>query len=72
MRTWLALAAISMMTAISFPAPVFAQVTSSEIRGQIVSDEGVPVSDATVLITHVPSGTASRATTGPGGQFFQS
>lgn len=52
--------------------PAYAQSTSSILRGSIVSSDGSPVADASVEIVHLPSGTASRALTGQGGQFFQS
>src|SRR6056297_1353299 len=50
---------------------VLAQQTSANIRGQVVSTEGSPVSGAEVEITHLPSGTVARSTTGTSGQFFQ-
>jgi len=48
-----------------------AQQTSANIRGQVLSTEGAPVSGAEVQIIHLPSGTAARSTTGASGQFFQ-
>jgi len=49
-----------------------AQVTSSNIRGQVTDSDGDGIADATVEIVHLPSGTTSTAVTGPSGQFFQS
>ncbi|MEM1035303.1 MAG: TonB-dependent receptor [Pseudomonadota bacterium] len=50
-------------------APAEAQVTTSEIRGEVVNDAGAPVSGASVIITHTPSGTTSTATTSSNGIF---
>ncbi|MEE4330433.1 MAG: TonB-dependent receptor, partial [Wenzhouxiangella sp.] len=49
-----------------------AQVTSSNIRGQVTDADGDGIANATVEIIHIPSGTTSTAVTGPSGQFFQS
>ncbi|MEL6665557.1 MAG: TonB-dependent receptor [Pseudomonadota bacterium] len=61
-------AAASMMTA-AIVAPAEAQVTTSSIRGDVTSETGAAVSDATVTITHAPSGTVSTATTNSSGVF---
>ncbi|GAB5456326.1 MAG: TonB-dependent receptor [Henriciella sp.] len=61
-------AAASMMTA-AIIAPAEAQVTTSSIRGDVTSETGAAVSDATVTITHTPSGTVSTATTNSSGVF---
>lgn len=61
-------AAASIMTA-AIVAPAEAQVTTSSIRGEVMSDTGAAVSDATVTITHTPSGTVSTATTNSNGVF---
>ena len=50
-------------------APAEAQVTTSEIRGEVVNDAGAPVSGASGIITHTPSGTTSTATTSSNGIF---
>ena len=39
-----------------FPAAVYAQEVSSSIGGTVQSTTGDPVSGATVVITHTPSG----------------
>ena len=49
-----------------------AQVTSSNINGQITDASGSSVADATVTITHAPSGTTKTATTSANGVFFSS
>ena len=61
-------AAASMMTA-AIIAPAEAQVTTSSIRGDVTNEAGAAVSDATVTITHTPSGTVSTATTNSSGVF---
>lgn len=46
---------------------VYAQATTGAIRGQITSDSGAPVANATVTITHVPTGSVSTSVTGADG-----
>ena len=46
-------------------APVFAQSTSAGVGGLVTDSGGQPVGGAEVVITHVESGTVSRATTTP-------
>jgi hypothetical protein len=55
--------------ALMFPAAVYAQEVSSNISGTIQSTTGDPVSGATVVITHIPTGTRSTSTTNADGQF---
>ncbi|TKR31005.1 TonB-dependent receptor [Luteimonas gilva] len=50
-------------------APVFAQSTSSGIGGRVVGADGAPVAGAEVTITHVESGTVSRAVTDANGRY---
>jgi len=50
-------------------APAFAQSTSSGVGGQVTSSAGAPVAGAEVTITHVESGTVSRATTDASGRY---
>lgn len=47
---------------------VHAQETTSSIRG-VVTAAGAPVSNASVTVTHVPSGTSSTVTTNADGSF---
>ncbi|MDG1824681.1 MAG: carboxypeptidase regulatory-like domain-containing protein [Henriciella sp.] len=61
-------AAASIMTA-AIVAPAEAQVTTSSIRGEVTTEAGAPVSGATAVITHTPSGTVSTATTTDSGLF---
>ncbi len=55
--------------ALSVAGIASAQVTTSSIRGQVTNSEGAAVADATVVVTHVPSGTVSAAVTGPNGVY---
>jgi hypothetical protein len=50
-------------------APAFAQSTSSGISGQVMGANGQPVGGAEVTITHVESGTVSRAVTDSNGRY---
>ncbi|MEQ4575035.1 MAG: TonB-dependent receptor, partial [Gammaproteobacteria bacterium] len=50
-------------------APVFAQSTSAGVGGQVTTTSGQPVAGAEVTITHVESGTVSRATTDAAGRY---
>ncbi len=50
-------------------APVFAQSTSAGVSGTVLDASGQPVAGAEVTITHVESGTVSRATTDAGGNY---
>jgi hypothetical protein len=61
------------LTALSLAAGTgvaFAQSTSSGIRGTVLSDTGEPVANASVVVTHVPSGTTSTAETNETGSFY--
>ncbi len=50
-------------------APVFAQSTSAGVGGLVTDNGGQPVAGAEVVITHVESGTVSRATTDASGRY---
>lgn len=50
-------------------APVFAQSTSAGVGGTVTSSAGQPVVGAEVVITHIESGTVSRATTDANGRY---
>ena len=50
-------------------APVFAQATSAGVGGTVTRTDGQPVAGAEVVITHVESGTVSRATTDASGRY---
>ena len=51
---------------------VMAQDTAASLRGSVVSEDGSPIANASVVVLHVPSGTVSRATASATGAFFQS
>ncbi|MGE8219502.1 MAG: TonB-dependent receptor [Stenotrophomonas acidaminiphila] len=50
-------------------APAFAQSTSAGVGGLVTNNGGSPVAGAEVTITHVESGTVSRATTDASGRY---
>ena len=50
-------------------APAFAQSTSAGVGGLVTDNGGQPVAGAEVTITHVESGTVSRATTDASGRY---
>lgn len=50
-------------------APVFAQATSAGVGGVVTRTDGQPVAGAEIVITHVESGTVSRATTDASGRY---
>jgi hypothetical protein len=49
---------------------VYAQETTGTIRGTVTDNAGAAVPNATVTITHLPSGTRSTSTTGADGNFI--
>ena len=67
-RFFLAASAASLAAATVAVSPVHAQETTSSVRGTVTA-EGAAVPGASVTVTHVPSGTVSRATTGSDGSF---
>lgn len=48
----------------------FAQETTGGIRGVITDAAGAPMANATVVITHAPSGTSTTVVTGADGGYF--
>ena len=60
--------AVPFAATILAPAAAYAQETTSTIAGQVLS-KGAPVSGATVVVTHEPSGTSDRTVTDTQGQF---
>ncbi|ODU46152.1 MAG: Oar protein [Lysobacteraceae bacterium SCN 69-48] len=67
-RARLSKLSLGLMVALA-AAPVFAQSTSAGVGGQVVSAAGQPVAGAEITITHVESGTVSRATTDASGRY---
>ena len=73
LRAWSVVALLALvMSSAFFATSALAQITSSNIRGQVSDETGQGIADAVVQIVHIPSGTISTATTGETGQFFQS
>ncbi len=61
-------AATLALLAASAPA-VYAQQTTAALRGVVTSSSGAPVANATVIVTHLPSGTRDVTRTGPSGTY---
>ena len=57
------------LVAVLAAAPAFAQSTSAGVGGTVLGADGQPVAGAEVTITHVESGTTSRATTDANGNY---
>jgi len=68
LRSFLVMLTLSVLLA----GQAMAQITSSNLRGQVVSSDGTAIEGASVEILHVPSSTVARTTTSETGQFFQS
>ena len=56
------------LAALLSPVAVYAQETTSSIRGQVTAD-GAPIAGATVTVIHTPSGTRSVVISDAGGNF---
>jgi hypothetical protein len=67
-RHYLAASVAAISFAAAMAAPAYAQETTASVRGSVDSASG-PVAGATVTVTHVPSGTVLRTTTGADGGF---
>lgn len=67
-RVRLSKLSLGLMVALA-AAPVFAQSTSAGVGGQVMGADGQPVAGAQVTITHVESGTVSRAVTDSSGRY---
>ncbi len=48
-----------------------AQQVNSEIRGSVTNTDGDAISGASVVVTHLPSGSRRESSTGDSGGFFQ-
>ena len=68
LKFFLAASAASVSLACGLATPVYAQETSSSVRGTVTSDAG-PVAGATVTVVHEPSGTTLTTTTAADGTF---
>jgi hypothetical protein len=68
MRYFLAASAAAITMATVVATPAYAQETTSSVRGTVESN-GTPVADASVTVTHEPSGTVLRTATDSDGGF---
>ncbi|MBX9460819.1 MAG: TonB-dependent receptor [Brevundimonas sp.] len=62
-------ATTALATSMLAATAVYAQETTGGIRGQILDANDAPVAGATVVVTHVPTGTVSTTVTGPDGVY---
>lgn len=65
----LAASIVSLAATTTIATPAFAQETTSSVRGDVLDQSGAPIAGATVVVTHVPSGTTSTQTTDAAGGF---
>ncbi len=63
------LTAVSLLALLATAAPIYAQETTSAIQGSVLGTDGSPVAGASIVVTHVPSGTRAAATTDQNGNF---
>lgn len=64
-------ASIAVLLWLALVSVASAQTTSSTARGTITGADGTPLANASVVITHEPSGSVKTATTGANGYYFQ-
>lgn len=64
--------AAAVLASVAIVAPAHAQETTTQINGVVQTPEGQPIPDATVTITHVPSGTSRSTTANADGRFSAS
>lgn len=62
---WLIIALLIVLT----PACVLAQETSSAIGGTVIDSDGVAINGATVVVTHIPTGSVKRVSTNDKGNY---
>ncbi|MCB2085004.1 MAG: TonB-dependent receptor [Sphingomonadaceae bacterium] len=65
----LAASVVSLSAGVVLPAPVMAQQITSGIEGRVVSEDGTPLSGATVVVTDTRTGASDTLVTGDQGQF---
>ncbi|MFN7159043.1 MAG: carboxypeptidase-like regulatory domain-containing protein, partial [Erythrobacter cryptus] len=65
----LAASIVSLAATTTIATPAFAQETTSSVRGTVTDENGQPIAGATVVITHVPSGTRAVQTSDAAGGF---
>ena len=62
-------AAISALSMLATAPVAFSQETTSAVRGEVLTESGAAIANATVTITHVPSGTRTQTRTNEAGVF---
>ena len=65
----LATSASFVATALLAPQTVFGQETTATIAGRVTGRDGQPLADATVIVTHVPTGSSRTVSTNTEGRF---
>lgn len=63
------ISASALALTMSLATSAMAQVTTSSMRGVVVSSSGAPVTNASVIIKHEPTGTTTSASTNASGTF---
>ena len=61
---------LGLFATVLLAVPVFAQETTSAIRGTVISSSGTEISGASVSVTHEPSGSVSSQVTNSQGIFL--
>lgn len=69
LKYFLAASIVSLAATTTIATPAFAQETTSSVRGSVTDENGNAIAGATVVVTHVPSGTRSTQTTDASGGF---
>ena len=69
LRAYLAAATMLSAGAVVLPAPASAQVTTSQLRGQVVNADGTPAAGATLTARSTATNQTSRGTTQADGSY---
>ena len=62
-------AGTALVTSLAMSTAVYAQETTSAIRGTVATADGLPISGASIRVVHEPSGTTTTTLTGADGVF---
>ncbi|QTN19634.1 TonB-dependent receptor [Brevundimonas sp. AJA228-03] len=62
-------AGTALVTSLAMSTAVYAQETTSAIRGTVATADGLPISGASIRVVHEPSGTTTTTLTGSDGVF---
>lgn len=62
-------ASTALLTSLAMSSAVYAQETTSAVRGTVATADGSPISGASVRVVHEPSGTTTTTLTGSDGVF---